>query len=55
MDQSSKNLVGRKVKTIEQLCAIIGPRPRQKKVIMCHGTFDVVHPGHVRHLLYSKT
>jgi rfaE bifunctional protein kinase chain/domain len=22
---------------------------------MCHGTFDVVHPGHVRHLLYAKT
>ena len=22
---------------------------------MCHGTFDVVHPGHVRHMLYAKT
>lgn len=55
MDQTSKGLVGRKIKTVEQLCAIIGPRPRQKKVIMCHGTFDVVHPGHVRHLLYAKT
>ena len=22
---------------------------------MCHGTFDVVHPGHVRHLLYAKS
>jgi rfaE bifunctional protein kinase chain/domain len=21
---------------------------------MCHGTFDLVHPGHVRHLLYAK-
>lgn len=55
MDQTSKDLVGRKIKTVEQLCAIIGPRPRKKKVIMCHGTFDVVHPGHVRHLLYAKT
>ena len=55
MDQTSKALVGRKIKTVEQLCAIIGPRPREKKVIMCHGTFDVVHPGHVRHLLYAKT
>lgn len=55
MDQTSKNLVSRKIKTVEQLCAIIGPRPRQNKVIMCHGTFDVVHPGHVRHLLYAKT
>ncbi len=55
MDQSSKSLVNRKIKTVEQLCAIIGLRPRQKKVIMCHGTFDVVHPGHIRHLLYAKT
>lgn len=55
MDQSSRGLVNRKIKTVEQLCAIIGARPRQKKVIMCHGTFDVVHPGHVRHLLYAKT
>ena len=55
MDQASKGQVDRKIKTVEQLCAIIGPRPRRKKVIMCHGTFDVVHPGHVRHLLYAKT
>jgi rfaE bifunctional protein kinase chain/domain len=55
MDQPSKSLIERKIKTVEQLCAIIGPRPRQQKVIMCHGTFDVVHPGHVRHLLYAKT
>ena len=35
--------------------ALIGPRPREKKVIMCHGTFDLVHPGHLRHLLYAKS
>lgn len=55
MDQASKNQVNHKIKTVDELCAIIGQRPRQKKVIMCHGTFDVVHPGHVRHLLYAKT
>ena len=43
-----------KVKTVKELAAIIGPRPRVKKVIMCHGVFDVVHPGHLRHLLYAK-
>ena len=26
-----------------------------KKVVMCHGVFDVVHPGHVRHLVYAKS
>ena len=55
MDQNSKDLVSRKIKTVDELRAIIGTRPRQRKVIMCHGTFDVVHPGHVRHLLYAKT
>src|SRR3982074_279598 len=44
-----------KIKTVEELVAILGKRPRSKKVIMCHGVFDVVHPGHVRHLLYAKT
>jgi rfaE bifunctional protein nucleotidyltransferase chain/domain len=44
-----------KIKTPEELRAIIGPPPREKRVIMCHGVFDVVHPGHVRHLLYAKS
>ena len=45
----------RKIKTREELLQIIGQRPRKKSVIMCHGTFDLVHPGHVRHLMYAKT
>jgi rfaE bifunctional protein kinase chain/domain len=45
----------RKIKTAEQVRAEIGPRPRDKKVIMCHGTFDVVHPGHIRHLTYARS
>jgi len=44
-----------KIKTVEELKALLGPRPRKQRVIMCHGVFDVVHPGHVRHLLYAKT
>jgi rfaE bifunctional protein kinase chain/domain len=43
-----------KIKSLEQLRQAIGPRPRDKKVIMCHGTFDIVHPGHLRHLTYAK-
>src|SRR5262249_11661563 len=45
----------RKIKTRDELLAAIGPRPRTRKVIMCHGTFDLVHPGHVRHLMYAKS
>jgi len=55
MDAASRQFFSHKIKTPEQLREAIGPRPRKKKVIMCHGTFDVVHPGHVRHLLYAKT
>ena len=43
-----------KIRTLEEVVASIGPRPRDRKVIMCHGTFDIVHPGHLRHLMYAK-
>jgi rfaE bifunctional protein kinase chain/domain len=44
-----------KIKTAEEIAEVIGPRPRKKKVIMCHGVFDVVHPGHLRHLMFAKS
>jgi rfaE bifunctional protein kinase chain/domain len=43
-----------KIVNLEALCALIGPRPRELKVIICHGVFDIVHPGHVRHLMYAS-
>jgi|GEM_PF-25172 len=55
LTNSEKDMFKRKIKTREELRAIIGPRPRVKKVIMCHGTFDLVHPGHIRHLIYAKS
>ena len=27
---------------------------KDKKIILCHGVFDIVHPGHIRHLIYAK-
>jgi len=44
-----------KIKTTEELLQVVGVQPRQEKIIFCHGVFDVVHPGHVRHLAYAKT
>lgn len=44
----------KKIKTAEELCKIIGKPPRKNKVIMCHGVFDIVHPGHIRHLAHAK-
>lgn len=48
-------LYGHKLKTPDDLKNLIGPLPREKKVVMCHGVFDVIHPGHLRHLLYAKS
>ena len=39
----------------DALKARIGAYPRETSVVMCHGVFDVVHPGHVRHLAYAKS
>ena len=44
-----------KVKTIKSIKPLLKEFPRKKKVILCHGVFDVVHPGHLRHLAYAKT
>jgi rfaE bifunctional protein kinase chain/domain len=44
-----------KIKTAEEVAQLVGERPRKRRVIMCHGVFDVVHPGHLRHLLYAKS
>jgi rfaE bifunctional protein kinase chain/domain len=43
-----------KIKTLAELVETVGRRPRAKSVIMCHGVFDIVHPGHLRHLMYAK-
>ncbi|MBL8760740.1 MAG: adenylyltransferase/cytidyltransferase family protein, partial [Phycisphaerae bacterium] len=26
-----------------------------RRVVHCHGCFDIVHPGHIRHLRYAKS
>ena len=44
-----------KIISANELREKIGAPPREEKAIMCHGVFDVVHPGHVRHLLYAKS
>ena len=54
MKNNFESKFGYKIKTIKELKKEIGNFPRKKKVIMCHGTFDIVHPGHVRHLLFAK-
>ena len=43
-----------KVKKLNELKKIL-KKTKKDKTILCHGNFDVVHPGHVRHLSYAKT
>lgn len=39
-----------KIKTIDELTKIIaGLRKQGKKVVLCHGVFDLLHPGHIKH------
>ena len=53
--ESLGNRYRHKIKTAAELARLLGEPPRKKKAIMCHGVFDVVHPGHLRHLLYCKS
>tara|TARA_B100000780_G_scaffold242104_1_gene184772 strand:- start:1005 stop:2552 length:1548 start_codon:yes stop_codon:yes gene_type:complete len=49
------NKYSHKLIKIEDLIKVIRKFPRRKKTILCHGVFDIVHPGHVRHLTYAKS
>ncbi len=55
MEKKSKKLLEHKILSKEKLLKKIGSFPRKEKVLVCHGTFDIVHPGHIRHLMHAKT
>lgn len=55
MPKKIQNQYKKKIIKVSRLKKIIGSPPRKKKVILCHGNFDVVHPGHIRHLTYAKS
>jgi rfaE bifunctional protein nucleotidyltransferase chain/domain len=44
-----------KIKSLDELGKIIAELKGQgKKVVQCHGVFDLIHPGHVRHLAAAR-
>lgn len=55
MPDELNKIYSHKLVTVEQLLGATGTFPRAKKVIVCHGVFDVVHPGHIRHFAYAKS
>lgn len=45
----------RKVKTLDKIAAIAAEaRAEGKSVVLCHGVFDLVHMGHVRHFQTAR-
>ncbi len=44
-----------KIKSIQEVKRRINKFSSSKKTILCHGVFDVVHPGHIRHFSYAKS
>ena len=43
----------KKILSLKKLKKIVNKS--KQKIILCHGNFDVVHPGHIRHLTYAKS
>lgn len=51
MDQK----IAKKIKTLDKLAEIVsGLKKKGKKIVQCHGIFDLIHPGHIRHLNSAK-
>jgi rfaE bifunctional protein kinase chain/domain/rfaE bifunctional protein nucleotidyltransferase chain/domain len=44
-----------KIKTIRELAALLQSVRTGKKVVHCHGVFDLLHIGHIKHLQDART
>lgn len=44
-----------KIKSIDELSKILETLRRDgKRIVQCHGVFDLIHPGHIKHLESAK-
>ncbi|MDD5194969.1 MAG: PfkB family carbohydrate kinase [Candidatus Omnitrophica bacterium] len=44
-----------KIKTLDSLAKILeSARQKGKKIVHCHGVFDLLHPGHIKHFEAAK-
>src|SRR3989338_5433489 len=44
-----------KIKALDELACIIQQfKEKGKKIVQCHGVFDLLHPGHIRHFEAAK-
>lgn len=45
----------KKIKKLDELKTIVtGFKKQNKRIAHCHGVFDLIHPGHIRHLAAAK-
>ena len=52
---SSTTTTQNKILTLEELRKRVAEARRQGlSIVHCHGCFDIVHPGHVRHLEFAS-
>ena len=52
----NKNALMKKIFNLEDLSKIINNKKKQgKKIVLCHGVFDILHLGHLEHFKKSKT
>lgn len=55
MKKIVKDDVSSKIYDLEKLSAVLDSlRQQGKKIVQCHGVFDILHPGHVYHLKQAK-
>ena len=50
-----ENFIQKKIQTVDSLSEISrNKKINNKKIVLCHGTFDLLHAGHFRHFQDSK-
>jgi cytidyltransferase-like protein len=50
-----QKMYGHKIVDLKTLADRFPLDRREARIVLCHGVFDIVHPGHVRHLVYAKS
>src|SRR6185295_18745199 len=56
MFESLKSPVLAKIKNFDEISEILEEFKREGlKIVQCHGVFDLLHPGHIRHFREAKT
>jgi rfaE bifunctional protein nucleotidyltransferase chain/domain len=55
MNHNGTNNIDGKIKSVTQLAELTASlKAAGKHIVHCHGVFDLIHPGHIRHLSTAK-